>query len=178
MHAIRARVCGVSENLRTGCLERELQTVQLSTTRCSCIATLWVSVVSFAAITLWTGQQRVTPKVSVHFFIDSVRKLLDSHSYAYVYYIHTYIHTYITCVCVCVCTYTYLILYIYTHNAANNDIHFLLQWKDPHLKKIKVLIRPLKIGSLMERSLCHYENLKYVTIRSDDEVRLLRFLWQ
>jgi len=31
---------GVSKSFRTGCLERELQMVQLSATRCSCIAIL------------------------------------------------------------------------------------------------------------------------------------------
>jgi hypothetical protein len=39
----------VSKSFRTGRLERELQMVQLSATRCSCIAILWVSLVSFAA---------------------------------------------------------------------------------------------------------------------------------
>jgi len=34
---------GVSKSFRTGRLERELQTVQLSATSCSCISTLWVS---------------------------------------------------------------------------------------------------------------------------------------
>jgi hypothetical protein len=38
---------GVSNIFRTG-LERELQMVQLSAIRCSCIAILWVSLVSFA----------------------------------------------------------------------------------------------------------------------------------
>jgi hypothetical protein len=31
---------GVTKSFRTGCLERELQMVQLSATRCSCIAIL------------------------------------------------------------------------------------------------------------------------------------------
>jgi len=34
---------GVSKSFRTGRLERELQMVRLSAARCSCIATLWVS---------------------------------------------------------------------------------------------------------------------------------------
>jgi hypothetical protein len=34
---------GVSKSFRTGRLERELQMVQLSATRCSYIAILWVS---------------------------------------------------------------------------------------------------------------------------------------
>jgi hypothetical protein len=46
---------GVSKSFRTSCLERELQTVQLSATRCSCIAILWVILVSFAAITLYVA---------------------------------------------------------------------------------------------------------------------------
>jgi hypothetical protein len=55
--------------------------VQLSATRCSCIAILWVIVVSFAAITLCVAFQRTVPKVSVYFVIDLVRKLLDTPSY-------------------------------------------------------------------------------------------------
>jgi hypothetical protein len=37
--------------------------------------------VSFAVIILCVASQRVVPKVSVYFVIDSVRKLLYSHSY-------------------------------------------------------------------------------------------------
>jgi hypothetical protein len=37
--------------------------------------------VSFVVITLCVISQRVIPKVSVHFLIDSVRKLLDTPSY-------------------------------------------------------------------------------------------------
>jgi hypothetical protein len=55
--------------------------VQLSATKCSCIASLWVSLVSFAAITLCVASQRVFISVSVYFFIDSVRKLFDTTSY-------------------------------------------------------------------------------------------------
>jgi hypothetical protein len=50
---------GISKSFRTGGLERELQIVQLSATRCSCIAILGVSLVSFAAITLCVTSQRV-----------------------------------------------------------------------------------------------------------------------
>jgi hypothetical protein len=39
-----------SKSSRTSRLERELQMIQLSATRCSCIAILWDSLVSFAAI--------------------------------------------------------------------------------------------------------------------------------
>jgi hypothetical protein len=54
--------------------------IQLSTTRCSCIAILWVSLVSFAAITLCVASHRVFIVV-VYFVIDSVRKLLGTPSY-------------------------------------------------------------------------------------------------
>jgi hypothetical protein len=50
---------GVSKSFRTGRLERELQMVQLSATRCSCIAILRVSLVSFAAITFCVASQQV-----------------------------------------------------------------------------------------------------------------------
>jgi hypothetical protein len=72
---------GVSKSFRTGCLERELQMVQLSVTRCSCIAILWGSLVSLSARTLCVASQRVLIVVDVYFVIDSVRKLLDSPSY-------------------------------------------------------------------------------------------------
>jgi hypothetical protein len=49
---------GEPKNFRTGRLGRELQMVQLSITRCSCIAILWVSLVSFAPITLCVASQR------------------------------------------------------------------------------------------------------------------------
>jgi hypothetical protein len=67
---------GVTKSFRTGRLERELQMVQLPATRCSCIAILLVSLVSFAAITLCVASQRVFV-LSVYFIIHSVRKLLD-----------------------------------------------------------------------------------------------------
>jgi hypothetical protein len=72
----------VSKSFQTGRLERELQTVQLSATRCNCIAILWVSLVSFATIILCVASQRVfVVVVVVYFVIDSVRKLLDTPSY-------------------------------------------------------------------------------------------------
>jgi hypothetical protein len=58
---------GVSKRFRTGRLEQELQMVQLSATRCSCIIILWVSLVNPAAITLCVTSQRVIPKVGVYF---------------------------------------------------------------------------------------------------------------
>jgi hypothetical protein len=56
---------GVSRSFRTGRLERELQMVQLSAVRCSCIAILWVSLASFAAITLCVASQRVYIVISL-----------------------------------------------------------------------------------------------------------------
>jgi hypothetical protein len=50
---------GVSKSFRTGRLKRELQMIQLSATRCSCIALLWVSLLNFAAITLYVTSERV-----------------------------------------------------------------------------------------------------------------------
>jgi hypothetical protein len=52
--------------------------VQLSTTRCSCIAILRVSLVSFAIIALCVAAQRVLIVVIVYFVIDALRKLLDT----------------------------------------------------------------------------------------------------
>jgi hypothetical protein len=72
---------GVSESFRTGRLERELHMVQLSATRCSCVAIFWFSLVSFAAIALCVASQRVFVVDVVHFVIDSVRKLLDTPPY-------------------------------------------------------------------------------------------------
>jgi hypothetical protein len=60
---------GVSKNFRTGRLERELQII------------LWVSLVSFAPITLCVASQRVFIVVSVYFVIDSVGKILHTPSY-------------------------------------------------------------------------------------------------
>jgi hypothetical protein len=78
---LRSRT-GVSKSFRTGRLEQELQIIKLSATRCSCIAILWVSLVSFTNITLCVASQRAFIVVSL-FFIDSVRKLLDTPSYTY-----------------------------------------------------------------------------------------------
>jgi hypothetical protein len=69
----------VSKSFQTGRLERELHVVQLSATRYSCTATLWVSLVSFAAITLCVASQRVFI-VAVYFVMESVRKLLATPS--------------------------------------------------------------------------------------------------
>jgi hypothetical protein len=71
----------VSKSFRTGRLEQELQMVQLSATKCSCIAILCISLASFAAITICVASQRVFIVVSVYFVIDSIRKLLDTPSY-------------------------------------------------------------------------------------------------
>jgi hypothetical protein len=62
---------GVSNSFRTGRLERELQLVQLSATRWSCIAILWVSLVSFATITLCIAFQRVFIVIMSVYFVMS-----------------------------------------------------------------------------------------------------------
>jgi hypothetical protein len=61
---------GCIKSFRTGHLERELQMVQLSATRCICIAIFWVSLASFAAITLCVASQRVFIVVSVYFIMS------------------------------------------------------------------------------------------------------------
>jgi hypothetical protein len=71
---------GVSKSFWTGHMEWELQMVQLSATRCSCITILWASLVSFATITPCVASQWVCIVV-VYFVIDSVWKLLDTPSY-------------------------------------------------------------------------------------------------
>jgi hypothetical protein len=48
---------GLSISFWTGRLELELQMVQLSAARCSCIAILCVSLVSFATITLYVASR-------------------------------------------------------------------------------------------------------------------------
>jgi hypothetical protein len=58
---------GVFRSFQTGHLERELQMVQFSATKCSCIAIPWVSLVSFTAIALCVASQWIIPKVSLHF---------------------------------------------------------------------------------------------------------------
>jgi len=79
---------GVSKSFRTGLLERELLMLQLFATRCSFIAILWISLVSFAVINLYVASQRmfitiiiIIIIIVVYFVIDSVRKLLDTPSY-------------------------------------------------------------------------------------------------
>jgi hypothetical protein len=86
-------MCTKSENQITGLIYDYIQkfpdwtpwartaNVQLYATGCSCITTLWVSPVSFAAMTLCVASQRVFIVVSVYFVIDSVRKLLVTPSY-------------------------------------------------------------------------------------------------
>jgi hypothetical protein len=64
-------------------LERELQMVQLSATKYSCITILWVSLVSFAAITLCVAFQLVFFHCCCLVRYDAVRKLLDTPSYMY-----------------------------------------------------------------------------------------------
>jgi hypothetical protein len=94
-HLRNVRVCvcvyvyeGVIKSFRTGHLEREQQMVQLSATRWSCIATLWVSLESFATITLCVASQRV-------FIVVVVYYRLSPETFGYT--VRVYV-----CVCVCV----------------------------------------------------------------------------
>jgi hypothetical protein len=52
--------------------------VQLSAIRFSCVAILWVSLMSFAAITFHVASEQVIPKANIYFVVDSIRKLLFS----------------------------------------------------------------------------------------------------
>jgi hypothetical protein len=72
---------GVSTSFRTGRLERELQMLQLSATRCSCVTILWVSLVSFATLTFVLLLNMCLLLLLCYFVSDSVRILLDTPSY-------------------------------------------------------------------------------------------------
>jgi hypothetical protein len=74
---------GVTKSFRTGRLERELQMVQLPATRCSCITILWVSLVSFAAITHYVAPERVFIVVK-HIF--RYRLIPETSGYTIVWY--------------------------------------------------------------------------------------------
>jgi hypothetical protein len=64
---------GAAVSFRTGLLERELQMIELSTTICSCIPILWISLVSFPTITLCIASQRVFNFVFVYFVTTQSR---------------------------------------------------------------------------------------------------------
>jgi hypothetical protein len=57
--------------------------VQLSATSCSSVAILWVSLVTFAAITLCVATQWAFVVVVVYFIIDSVWDLMDTPLYSW-----------------------------------------------------------------------------------------------
>jgi hypothetical protein len=57
----------VPKSFRTDRLKQEPQMLQLSATRCSCIAILWISLASFAATNLCVTSQRVFIVVSLYF---------------------------------------------------------------------------------------------------------------
>jgi hypothetical protein len=106
----------VSKSFRTGRPERELQMVELSATRCNCIAILWVSLVSFATITLCVASQRVFIVV-VYFVTDLVQKLLDTPSN------HIYV---CVCVCVCVCVYRLLVFLLMSKKFVSITVNLVL----------------------------------------------------
>jgi len=86
--------------------------------RASFIAISWFNLVSFAPITLCVASQRVIIIVSVHFVIDSVRKLLDTPSYYPILL-------------------TYLLTYLF-HGAG----YYLKSWLSLSLSKKSFLIEP------------------------------------
>jgi hypothetical protein len=74
VHSDSLGVCSIDrvirrciQSFRTGRLERELQMVKLSATAYGCITILWVSLVSFAAITPYVASQRLFIVGSVYF---------------------------------------------------------------------------------------------------------------
>jgi hypothetical protein len=75
LERVHLKYKAVMKSFRTGRLERELQMVQLSATIFSCIAILWVSLVSFAAITPCVASQRM--------FIVVVRYRLSPETFGY-----------------------------------------------------------------------------------------------
>jgi hypothetical protein len=88
----RQPLCVYVRTYVRGCIQKFLDwppRARTTATRCSCIVILWVSLVSFAAITLCVASQLVIPNVRVYFVIYSVRKLLgkflDKPSYTYVW---------------------------------------------------------------------------------------------
>jgi hypothetical protein len=90
---------GTSKSFRTGRLYRELQ-IQLCATRCNCIAILWASLVSFAAITLCVASQWVFIVLSVYFFMTQSgnfwihpRTFLRSAAYCLYIPLMTIVHT-------------------------------------------------------------------------------------
>jgi hypothetical protein len=83
---LREKYESASKSYRPGSLERELHMIQLSITRCSCTAILWVSLVSFAAITLYVASQRVFISVVVLLLYRLGKKTLDINSYTEGYF--------------------------------------------------------------------------------------------
>jgi len=76
---------GVFKSFRTGCLERELQIVQLSATRCGCIAILWVSLVkvfffllqAYISLSTQSGNFLLHTRISVTVYCNKERRIID-----------------------------------------------------------------------------------------------------
>jgi hypothetical protein len=85
---------GVFKSSRTGRLEREPQMIQVSAIRYSCIAILWVSLVSFAAITLSVASQLVFIIVAVVHFVmtQSGNFWIHPHTWITIKFKHSFIH--------------------------------------------------------------------------------------
>jgi hypothetical protein len=88
---------GVSKSFRTGRLERELQMVQLCATMCSCIAILWVSLVSSVAITVCVASQRVFVVDDVYFVTTQSGNFWIHPRKMYLTMISKYCHATIAC---------------------------------------------------------------------------------
>jgi hypothetical protein len=82
----------VSKSFRTGRLERELQLVQISATRCNCIAVWWVLLPNPLCCFLTSVCCCCCCCCCCWFRYDPVRKLLDTPSYTHT---HTHTHIYI-----------------------------------------------------------------------------------
>jgi hypothetical protein len=110
---------GVSKSFRTDRLERELQMVQLSATRCSCIAILWVSIMSVVALTLCVASQWVF--IVVYFVMTQ--------SGNFWIHLRTYVCTY---VCMYVCMYVLCIMYVrmYVHMRVYPKVSGLAAWSE------------------------------------------------
>jgi hypothetical protein len=61
---------GLSKSFRTGRLEREMRMVQLSATTRSSIASLWVSLVSFTAITLCVKSRESSASIALGYRLE------------------------------------------------------------------------------------------------------------
>jgi len=159
---------GVPKSFWTGRLERELQMVQLSDTRCSCIAILWVRLASFAAITLCVASQRVFIVVSAYFVVYSVRKLLNTPSYDAIvlHHVTRWFRYHSTMRNVEHCQLTQMAFVFITHSLSNSDCMEMTLFNT----KIKQCINWVQMPAAMQFGVTSVNNLlKMITIRLTDQ---------